>query len=86
MNFIEDFSTISIPNIVRYLKLQGWDKRSDFPSDKLIVLDGPEDINGDRIQAVLPADKKFKDYPQRVKELVFNLSEIENRPIKKYTC
>jgi hypothetical protein len=82
MNFIDDYSTISIPSIIRYLKLQGWDKRSDFPTDKLIVFDGPQDMYGDRIQAVIPANARYKDYPLRVKELVYSLSEIENRPIK----
>lgn len=82
MNFLDDYKAISIPNIIRYLKLQGWDKRSDFPSDKLIVFEGPQDIYGDRIQAVIPANAKFKDYPIRVKELVYSLSDIEDRPIK----
>lgn len=82
MNFLADYRAISIPNIIRYLKLQGWDKRSDFPSDKLIVFDGPGDAYGDRIQAVIPANTKFKDYPIRIKELVYSLSEIEDRPIK----
>ncbi|MEK5257588.1 hypothetical protein NST74_29515 [Paenibacillus sp. FSL F4-0125] len=82
MNFSDDYSTISIPSIVRYLKLQGWDKRNDFPSDKQIVFDGPEDMYGDRIQAVIPANTRFKDYPVRVKELIYSLSEIENRPMK----
>lgn len=82
MNFLDDYSEIGLPNITRYLKLQGWEKRKDFPSEKLLVFDGPEDVFGDRIQAVIPADEKLKDYPIRIKELVYTLSNIENRSIK----
>ncbi|WP_133581330.1 hypothetical protein [Aureibacillus halotolerans] len=55
---------------------------NDFPSDKLVVFEGPEDITGSRIQAVLPASPSYKDYPVRVKELIYALAEIEDRPVE----
>ncbi|WP_018664367.1 hypothetical protein [Heyndrickxia acidiproducens] len=82
MKMLDDYKAISIPNIIRYLKLQGWDRKANFPSNKLIVFDGPDDINGEKIQAVIPANQNFRDYAARVKELIESLSELEGRPIK----
>jgi hypothetical protein len=82
LNFIDKFVNISPHSISRYLRLKGWEKRNDFPNERLIVFDGPKDMNGDRIQAVFPADLKYKDYPVRVRELVFSLSDIEGRAVE----
>lgn len=77
-----DFSQIPLPGIIQYLKLQGWVKREDFPSEKLIVLDGPIELLGEPIEAVIPAKEEFKDYGIRVKELIESLSVLEERPIE----
>lgn len=77
-----DFRQIPLSNIFRYLKLQGWKKRDDFPSDKLIVFDGPIELLNEPIQAVIPANENFKDYGIRVKELIDSLAILEERPIE----
>lgn len=52
-----------------------------FPNEKLIVFDGPIDISGERIQAVIPSEQSFRDYFIRIKELILSLSEIEEREV-----
>lgn len=81
MKSFDKFLNISPQNVSRYLRLKGWEKRN-YPDERLIVFEGPEDINGDKIEAVIPSDIKFIDYHQRVRELVSSLSEIEDRNIE----
>ena len=81
MNLINSFGTITIPAITRYLKLQGWVRRVDFPNPKLIVFDGPNDRHNEAIQIVLPSDENYLDYPTRLQELLDSLSDMEERPV-----
>lgn len=53
------------------------------PSKKVIVLDGPIELLGEPIEAVIPAKEDFKDYGIRVKELIESLAVLEERPIEK---
>lgn len=81
-DFFEMIPEIPILNIIRYLELQGWHRRLNFPNEKLIVFDGPLDMNREEIQAVIPANESFKDYRDRVAGLIYSLSEIEERPVE----
>ncbi|MCT1577047.1 hypothetical protein M3E13_04220 [Oceanobacillus kimchii] len=81
MSFEDRIRNIPPQNIVKYLKLQGWERNVKFPNEKLIVFDGPIDISGERIQAVIPSEQSFRDYFIRIKELILSLSEIEEREV-----
>ena len=81
MSLTDSYGNIPLSNIIRYLRLTGWEHRSDFPNKKLIVFDGPKDMNEERIQVVLPSNDNFRDYPVRLQEVLYSLNEIEERSV-----
>lgn len=69
---------ISVDSITRYLTSSGWffDKGYTYPN--LLVFHKP-DKNNQEDTIVLPSSEQYKDFKPRLKEILENLSIIENK-------
>lgn len=67
---------ITVDDITDYLGRQGWRQDATFPNPNLLLFRQP----GQPGAVMIPAKTEFRDFPQRLADLVKALGEIEGRP------
>lgn len=71
---------IEIQHVTAYLGASGWRRRAAFPRPEVLVFDGPDDDEGEPIEAVIPSSTRFSDFRRRLEDLLNTLSILEDRP------
>ncbi|GAA0366009.1 hypothetical protein [Actinoallomurus spadix] len=70
-----DLERLTPGDIERYLRTSGWRPVGDLNGRATIWALEPDDL-----EVIVPVSSRFRDYPQRVNDLIRTLAEAESRP------
>lgn len=71
---------VSLFDLRTYLELNGW-KRAESRSDRLTIFQLTGDNSGN-LEVVLPADDRYIDVRERIKQTIYSISQVEDRSIE----
>jgi hypothetical protein len=70
-----DLERLTPEDVMRYLSATGWRASSDLPGRATIWELSPRNL-----EVFVPVSSRFRDYPQRVYEVIRTLAQVEARP------
>jgi hypothetical protein len=70
-----DLERLTPEDVTRYLRATGWRASSDMPGRATVWELSPRNL-----AVLVPVSSRFRDYPQRVYEVIRTLAEVEARP------